>query len=105
MDAAGALGFDWQPIPKFVAQDMLRRDGPSAFGAARWTARRFVDEAVAGGATLLTDTRAVRVIVERGVARGVELARGRSRRLAHADRVVLAAGGLRPPRVLAARRS
>ena len=44
LDSARDLGFDWQPLPKFVDQAVLRRDG---WAAARWTARRFVDDAVA----------------------------------------------------------
>lgn len=102
MDSARALGFDWRPIPKFVDQFALRRDGLGGFAAARWTARRFVEQAVAGGATLLTGTRADRVLVERGTVRGVELVRGRSRRVVRSDRVVLAAGGLGSPMILRA---
>ena len=54
LDSARDLGFDWQPLPKFVDQAVLRRDG---WAAARWTARRFVDDAVAAGARLVTGAR------------------------------------------------
>ncbi len=102
MDSAQALGLDWQPIPKFVDQDLLRREGLGAYGAARWTARSFVDDAVGAGARLVTRAAAVRVVVRSGAACGVELRVGGRRRVVNAGRVVLAAGGLGSPMILRA---
>lgn len=102
MDSAQSLGLDWQPIPKFVDQDRLRRDGLRAFGAARWTARSFVDDAVEAGARVVTGATAERVVVRSGAACGVELRVGGRRRVVEAGRVVLAAGGLGTPMILRA---
>ncbi|MHA6780990.1 FAD-dependent oxidoreductase [Pseudonocardia saturnea] len=102
MDAARELGLDWRPIPKFVDLDVLHRDGLGAFGAARWTARRFVDDAVRAGARVLTGARVLRVTTRAGAASGVEVAVGRRRHVVRAGCVVLAAGGLGSPMVLRA---
>lgn len=102
LDGARALGLDWRPIPKFVDQSVLRREGLGAYAAARWTARSFVDEAVAAGATVVTGARVRRVVVRSGVARGVEVQVGGRHGVVHADRVVLAAGGLGTPVILRA---
>lgn len=102
MDSARALGFDWQPMPKFVDQLRLRREGLGAYGAARWNARSFVDDAVRAGARLLTGALVHRVLVRDGSAQGVELTFGRTRRVVRAGGVVLAAGGLGTPPILCA---
>ena len=102
MDSAQALGLDWRPIPKFVDQAVLRRDGLGSFGAARWTARSFVDDAVRAGARLLTGATALRVVSRSGSVSGVELRVGRERQVVRAGRVVLAAGGLGSPMILRA---
>lgn len=102
MDSARELGHDWNPISKFVDQDVLRRDGLAAFGRARWTARSFVDDAVEAGAQLLTSATVVRVLRRSGTACGVEVVIGRDRQVIQSSQVVLAAGGLGSPMVLRA---
>ena len=97
LDSARDLGFDWQPLPKFVDQAVLRRDG---WAAARWTARRFVDDAVAAGARLVTGAAVTRVETRAGAVCGVQARVGRQTvRIATAT-VVLAAGGLGTPMIL-----
>lgn len=67
-------------------------------GAKRHTALTFVERAVAAGAQLRPQTRATRVRVEGGRARAVETTRG----TVEADRVVVAAGAIHTPLLLAA---
>lgn len=102
MDSARDLGFEWQPLPKFVDQGVLRRDGLGAWGAARWNARRFVDDAVAAGARLVTGATVTRVGTRAGAVVGVEARVGRRNVQVATDTVVLAAGGLGSPMVLRA---
>ncbi len=102
MDSARDLGFDWQPLPKLVDQGVLRRDGLGAWGAARWNARRFVDDAVAAGARLVTGATVTRVGTRAGAVVGVEARVGRRNVQVATDTVVLAAGGLGTPMVLRA---
>ena len=99
LDSARALGFDWRPLPKFVDQEVLRREG---WGAARWTARRFVDDAVAAGARLVTGATVTEVDTRTGAVRGVRARVGGRTLGVAAPTVVLAAGGLGTPMVLRA---
>ena len=98
MEAATGLGFDWRPLDKLIDQHRWRPGQPFGYYGdphhAKWTARAFVDEAVASGATLVNHARVTRVLVSDGTATGVEYRRhGRRHRLS-ADTVVLAAGGI-----------
>ena len=102
LDTAQAMGLDWRPIPKFVDQHRLRRDGLGAWGAARWNARAFVEQARDAGARVLTGAEVTRVVTRAGAATGVEIRAGRRRRVVDADLVVVAAGGLGTPRILRA---
>jgi choline dehydrogenase-like flavoprotein len=98
-DAARRLGHDWQAVPKFVDADALRASGPAGYGAARWTARRFLDDAVAAGATVRTGALVDHLMVRQGRVEGVVLAGGEQLR---ADTVVVAAGALGTPELLRA---
>jgi choline dehydrogenase-like flavoprotein len=69
---------------------------------AKWNARMFVEEALSQGAALLTGATARRVLVEDGVATGVEFDhRGRTRRTL-GSKIVVAAGGIGSPVLLRA---
>lgn len=101
-ETARGMGLDWRPVPKFVDQERLRTGGPAAFGAARWTARAFLDDAVAAGARVRTGVRVRRVLVAGKRAHGVEAVAGGRVGRVRAGAVVLAAGGLGSPVLLRA---
>jgi choline dehydrogenase-like flavoprotein len=106
MDSAIELGYDWQPIPKYFDQDRLQGSPMGSYGVptykAKWNARMFVEEAVSLGATLLTGAMVRRVLIEDGVATGVEFHhQGRTRR-AFGSTIVVAAGGIGSPVLLRA---
>ncbi|MBR9990684.1 MAG: FAD-dependent oxidoreductase, partial [Gemmatimonadetes bacterium] len=105
-EAAATLGMDWQPQDKFMLPARAR---PFDCGArcllgcrcgAKWTAGEFVDDAVAAGATLRTQARVTRVIVQDGTAVGVEGEEAGQRFEVSASHVILAAGGLGSPMLL-----
>ncbi|MCW5850126.1 MAG: GMC family oxidoreductase [Anaerolineae bacterium] len=105
-DAAAGLGMDWQPTPKFMD---LARAGRFNCGAhcmlgcrcgAKWNAAEWVDDAVAHGATFITDIRVESVIIEGGAVAGVRGRYGRSPFELRAPVVVLAAGGVGSPHIL-----
>lgn len=104
MQAARALGMDWQKLDKMIRPQKCRSGcWRCVYGCpfgAKWTARDFVDEAVGHGATLLDNAKVLRVIVEDGAATGVELMHGAMRQRARAKLVVLAGGGIGSPRLL-----
>lgn len=104
MDSARELGFDWVKLDKLMDQDRWRPEHEFGYygdpHGVKWSARMFVDEAIAGGATLVNHARVTRVLVEGGRAVGVEYRRrGRTKR-ALASTVVVAAGGIGSPVIL-----
>jgi choline dehydrogenase-like flavoprotein len=106
MAAARALGLDWRKLDKMIRPQACRSGcwrcvTGCPFGA-KWTARDFVDEALAHGAQLRDRARVTRVLVEDGRAVGVEADVNGESRLLRAGCVVLAAGGIGSPRLLRA---
>ena len=106
--AAQDLGYEWHAQSKFMKPARAARFDCGAkcmLGCrcgAKWNAAEFVDEAVAAGAVLKTRARVQRVLIENGRCVGVE-GRLRGRHFtAHAETVVLAAGGIGSPRILQA---
>lgn len=104
--AAQALGYDWQPQAKFMRVQRAKEFDCGAkcmLGCrcgAKWNAAEWIDEAVAHGAELWTGARVERVLHNGKQVIGVQgKHRGRSF-TAHADFVVLAAGGIGTPRIL-----
>jgi choline dehydrogenase-like flavoprotein len=105
-EAANALGYDWQPQLKFMRPARSKQFDCGAkcmLGCrcnAKWNAAEWVDEAVEFGADLRTQARVDRVLVEGGRAIGVEGRLNGRPFTAHANRVVLSAGGIGTPRIL-----
>ncbi len=100
MDAARRLGFPVFKMPKFIDPRRCWRDGLCGFGcpaAARWSAVRFVEEAVKNGATVVTEREVEALLTRHGEVCGV---RCEGQEIAD-DLVVLAAGALETPRLLA----
>jgi len=104
MQGARSAGLDWHKLDKLIRPQICRSGcWRCAYGCpygAKWTARDFVDEAIAHGATLIDGAKVERVLVQDGQAAGVQfVCRGQSE-LAHAGIVVLAGGGIGSPRLL-----
>ena len=107
MESARALGLDWQPLEKFFYQEHCNSTEPMGFYCApnyesKWNARMWVDEAVEGGAELQTGARVRKVLVEGSKATGVVYTRAGRTLRAHADKIVIAAGGIGSPVILRA---
>ena len=106
MTAARSLGHDWHKLDKMIRPASCRSGcWRCVYGCpfgAKWSARELVDEAVKAGATLQARARATRVLVRDGRAFGVEAVVAGSLRSWQAPLVVLAAGGIGSPRLLAA---
>ncbi len=102
-DACSAMGLAPRPTPKMADAGKCSNCGRCVLGCpsgAKWDTRRFVSDAVARGAELVTGTAVERIVVGSRRASGVVVrARGR-RRFVPADLIVLAAGGLGTPVVL-----
>lgn len=91
------MRLDPQPAPKMVDPERCKLCGRCVLGcghAAKWDSRRYIDEARAAGARVLTGCPVERIEVRQGAARGVHARFGLIRRFFPADVVVLAAGGI-----------
>ncbi len=108
--AAGSLGYEWFPQPKFMNPERCRNQA-KVFNCrancllgcrcgAKWNAAEWVDEAVLLGALLKTGVRVKRVLIEDGQAVGVEGRSGFEKFTARSSTIVLAAGGIGTPRIL-----
>jgi len=106
--AAMALGYEWEPQLKFMKPARAKSFDCRAtcmLGCrcgAKWNAAEWVDEAVEAGADLVTRARVDRVLHENGQVSGVAGRLKGSAFEAHADKVVLGAGGIGSPRILQA---
>jgi len=106
-EAGRALGQDWQPQMKFL--DTTRCAGGFDCGAkcmygcrcgAKWTANEYMDQAIAAGATVLTECNVREVMIEDGAATGVRgTLKGQPFEL-KSKVVVVSAGGIGTPRIL-----
>ncbi len=104
MESAQRLGFNWQKLDKFMYQERWKPG--YAFGyygdptGVKWSARVYVEEALALGATLENNAKVTRVLIENGSATGVAYLVNGERRTASAPVVVVAAGGIGSPLIL-----
>jgi choline dehydrogenase-like flavoprotein len=106
MESAQDLGYGWEKLDKFMYQDKWKSE--YAFGhygdphRVKWSARMYVEEAVANGATLINGAKVNRVLLEGHKVVGVEFTKGLRKYQAFAPRVVISAGGIGTPVILRA---
>lgn len=104
MAGARVAGFDWQKTDKMIRPAQCRAGcWRCVYGCpfgAKWSARDFLDEAIAHGAQLLDRARVRRVLIDQGRATGVAYTRDGQQLTAHAGVIVLAGGGIGSPRLL-----
>jgi choline dehydrogenase-like flavoprotein len=92
-----------RPAPKMVDFKKCRHCGRCVLGCpygAKWDSRRFLDDARAKGAHLLTGSNVQKVVIRGGRAAGVRARIGARSVFFPADLVVLSAGGLGTPAIL-----
>ncbi|MFZ5572386.1 MAG: GMC family oxidoreductase N-terminal domain-containing protein [Thermodesulfobacteriota bacterium] len=96
LEAANDAGFHWQRVENFIDARKCRPDcGACMLGCptgAKWNARVYADEAIAGGADLRLHTTVSSVLMENGKAVGVEGRRLGRKVSYHSKAVVLSAG-------------
>ena len=107
-EAGQALGYQWEPQLKFMRPkraSLFDCGAKCMLGCrcgAKWNAAEYVDEAMAGGASLLTRALVDRVLIENGRCAGVGGKLGGQPFTVRAQTVVLCAGGIGTPRILQA---
>ncbi len=92
-----------RPTPKMIDFSRCRRCGRCVLGCrhgAKWDSRRFLQDARAGGARLVTGCSVREVVIRAGRAVGVRARVGARTVFFPADLVVLSAGGLGTPAIL-----
>ena len=98
MESALDLGYKWQKLDKFMYQDRWKPEYPfSHYGdphGVKWSARMYVDQAIANGASLIDRAKVNRVIVEEKTAVGVEFTRDGKVFQAFAPKIIVSAGGI-----------
>jgi choline dehydrogenase-like flavoprotein len=106
-EAGQELGMDWFPQDKFIQPERAPRFDCRAtciLGCrcgAKWNAAEYVDEAIVQGIDLWTGAKVDKVLHGGGSVFGVKGRQGRQDFVVEAGIVVLAAGGLGTPRILA----
>lgn len=106
MDSAQSLGYNWKKLDKFMYQDRWRPG--YKFGhygdphRVKWSARMYVEEALANGADLITRARVRKVLFDGHKATGVEFIKTHKKYRAFAPKVVISAGGIGTPVILRA---
>jgi choline dehydrogenase-like flavoprotein len=104
MEAARDLGFNWNPMDKFIDPDKCELKCPHCMlgcnRGAIWTARKHVREAVDSGATLVNQALVQEVLVENKKAIGVSALTPKGQLTVEAKVTVLAAGGMATPVLL-----
>jgi choline dehydrogenase-like flavoprotein len=106
MNSAQDLGYSWKKLDKFMYQDRWKPE--YKFGhygdphQVKWSARMYVEEAVANGAKLLNGAKVGKVLFEGNKAIGVEFTKGQKKYEAFAPNVIISAGGIGTPVILRA---
>ena len=106
MAAAREEGLDWKPFPHFINAAECDLSCPKCMigcaKGAKWTAREYVEEALAAGAKLKTQAEVQQVLSDGGKVTGVRGVSKTGPFVVDAERVVVAGGGLGTPLLLQA---
>ena len=98
MQSALDLGYNWQKLDKFIYQDRWKPEYPfSHYGdpnGVKWSARMYLDQAIANGAELIDRAKVNRVIIEGRNAVGVEFTRKGKTSKVFAPKTIVCAGGI-----------
>jgi choline dehydrogenase-like flavoprotein len=106
MESAQDLGYSWKKLDKFMFQDKWKPE--YKFGhygdphRVKWSARMYIEEAVANGAKIINGAKVKKVLFEGNKAVGVEFTKGQKKYEAFAPKVVISAGGIGSPVILRA---
>jgi len=103
MHAAKELGYQMEPMPKFIDAVKCRKCSQCVLGCtsgAKWTAINFLDEASKKEAEMMFDTQVLQVLITNGKAKGVSVKGPQGSKEIMANTVIIAAGGLGTPVIL-----
>lgn len=108
MEAGNRLDQKWEPMPKLL--DIAKFKNGKSSGARtslglnygeRWTAREYVEKAVASGATFLSQAECTEIIVKNKIAVGVKVRLNNKRiKEFYGQKIIASAGGIPTPVLL-----
>jgi choline dehydrogenase-like flavoprotein len=106
MEAAQDVGYEWQKLPKFIDQAICRpgcwRCWYNCPYGAKWTARKFVEEALDNGGKIVNKAKVIKVLIEDNKATGIIYNQKGKSHVAFAPLVIVSAGGINTPLLLRA---
>lgn len=98
MESALDLGYKWHKLDKLMYQDRWKPEYPFSHNGdpkgVKWSARMYIDQAIAKGAELIDRAKVSRVIIEDKTAIGVAFTRNGRSIQAFAPKVIISAGGI-----------
>ena len=103
VDAGESLGFFMEPMPKFIDFSVCNGCGLCIQGCkkdAKWDATGFINEALANGATLISDFEVTKIHHDEEEVTGIEGIFGNKTKSFEVKKVILAAGALNTPQIL-----
>jgi choline dehydrogenase-like flavoprotein len=106
MESAQDLDYQWQKLEKFMHQDRWKPEYHfSHYGdphGVKWSARMYIDQALANGAELIDKAKVKRVLIKDNTAIGVEFIKNGKSSSAFAPKIIISAGGIGTPIILRA---
>jgi len=106
MEAAQDVGYEWHKLPKFIDQVTCRpgcwRCWYNCPYGAKWTARKFVEEALAHGGTIVNKAKVSNILISHDKACGIMYTQKGKSHAAFAPIVIVSAGGINTPMLLRA---
>ncbi len=106
MESAQDLGYNWQKLDKCMYQDKWKPEYKfSHYGdphGVKWSARMYVEEAIANEASLINGAKVKKVIIEKKTAIGVEYKKDGKKLKVFAPKIIISAGGIGSPVILRA---
>lgn len=101
--AALDLGYKMEAMPKAIDEDKCIKCGLCVYGCrqdAKWTAKKYLEQAVKQGAVIEYDSKVEKILIAKNKAYGVQGFKNNKDFEYHADKIILAAGGLGTPVIL-----
>ena len=102
-EASKQLGFEFEPMPKFIDFSKCVSCGNCVLGClpqAKWTALKYIEEAQKFGAKLITKFKLESISISNNKATGVVGSVENNSIRITADKIILSAGAIESPRIL-----
>lgn len=102
-EASKQLGFEFEPMPKFIDFSKCVSCGNCVLGClpqAKWTALKYIEEAQKFGAKLITKFKLESISISNNKATGVVGSVENDSIHVTADKIILSAGAIESPRIL-----